>query len=134
MKKVVLFALLLATVAAASAHAINEPQWGASYTCDYSNYSGNATDYGTSYWLETSRVWPGGTLLIRSNETFTTSYGTDTYKASWAKPEPGPYGSTIWEFTFNPYGPQCKKTIVYSGSYYIDFQQCTDGHSRFCWR
>lgn len=138
MKKVVLFALLLAAVAAASAHAYNEPQWGALYTCDYSNYSGNAIDFGISFWQVTARYNPGGNPLIRSTETFQASYGWDTYKASWAiKPEngtTGPGGSTNWEFTFNPDGPQCKHTLVYPGGNYITFGQCTDGHSRVCWR
>jgi hypothetical protein len=136
MKKVILFALLLAT-AAAAASAQNQPLWGYWYHCEYTNYSGNADNPGFSKWDKTlPDAYPGGTLLIRGTETLTVPYGTgrDVYNAAWAKPQPGPYGSTIWEFTFNPYGPQCKRTIVYSGSYYIDFQQCTDGHSRFCWR
>ena len=74
----------------------------------------------------------GGTL-IRAQETFTTSYGGDTYKCSWAKPADQTNGSTIWEFTFNPYGPQCKRTIVYPGAYTITFNECTDGHSRTCY-
>ena len=131
MKKVVLFALLLATVAAASAHAINnEPRWGATYICYYDNYTGNASDPGYSTWSSRVQLSP---TLITSKETFTTSYGTDTYKAAWAKPEPQANGSTLWEFTFNPYGPQCKRTIVYPGSYTITFNECTDGHSRVCY-
>lgn len=139
MKKVVLIALLLAT-AAASAQAYHEPQWGALYICDYSNYSGSAIDFGISYWLVTARYNPGGYPLIRTTETFqaNTQSGWDTYKASWAiKPENGivgPGNSTIWEFTFNPDGPQCRRTLVYPGSNYITFGQCSDGHSRVCWR
>ena len=136
MKKVVLFALLLAAVTAASAHAIDhEPLWGASYYCDYSNYSGNASDPGFSTWHTPVRYYPGGTLLIRAKETFTTSYGSDTYNVSWAKPVtplPTQYKPTTWEFTFSG-GPQCKKTIVSADSTVITFNECTDGHSRICY-
>lgn len=135
MKKIVLCALLLATVAAASAHAIVEPQWGANYHCYYDNYSGNASDPGFSVWTQTARYGSGANLLIRCLESFDTSYGGDTYKCSWAKPVDQANGTTVWEFTFNPYGPQCKKTTVYPpGAYAITFQECTDGHSRTCYR
>jgi hypothetical protein len=132
MKKVVLFALLLAAVAAASAHAVNyEPRWGASYICYYDNYHGNASDPGYSTWH--NPVYYLGGDLIRAKETFTTGYGTDTYNCSWAKPVAQANGSTLWEFTFNPAGPQCKRTIVYPGAYTITFNDCTDGHSRTCY-
>ena len=135
MKKIVLFALLLATVAAASAHAANlEPRWGARYYCYYDNYSGNASDPGFSTWKQPVRYNPDGNLLIRALEDLDTSYGGDTYKCSWAKPEPQANGTTKWEFTFNPYGPQCKKTTVYPpNAYAITFEECTDGHSRTCY-
>lgn len=136
MKKVVLFALLLTTVAASSAFAQVhiEPKWNATYYCDYQNYTGNASDPGYSTWHSPQYFSPGGTPLIRAKETFTTSYGTDTYKCSWAKPVTPPYwGSpTTWEFTFNPDGPQCKKTLVFPGAYKITFDECTDGHRRTC--
>ncbi len=135
MKKVVLFALLLATVTAASAHAAHhEPLWGATYFCDYTNYVGNASDPGYSTWHNPVRYFPGGTLLIRAQETFTTSYGTDTYNVAWAKPNtPFPMASkpTTWEFTFSG-GPQCKKTVVSADSTVITFNECTDNHGRFC--
>jgi opacity protein-like surface antigen len=135
MKKVVLFALLLATVAAAaaSAQSHNEPRWSSTYRCDYQNYSGNASDPGYSTWHNPVYYNPGGTPLIRAQETFTTSYGTDTYNCSWAKPSTPGWGfSTTWEFTFNPSGPQCKKTVVSPGAYKIVFNECTDGHTRTC--
>lgn len=137
MKKVVLFALLLAaTAAAASAQILPqpiEPRWGSAYQCDYQGYTGNATDLGISIWHTPVYYNPGGTLLIRAKETFSTSYGSDTYNVTWAKPNPQGWGyPTIWEFTFNPDGPQCKRTLVYPGAYTIVFSQCTDGHSRRC--
>lgn len=41
------------------------------------------------------------------------------YKATWAAPvnRIDPYTGTTytqWEYTFNPYGPQCKRAGVYS--------------------
>jgi len=138
MKRIVLFALLFAvTAAAAQAHV--EPIWGAPYTCYYSNYTGNATNGGTSVWVDTGRFYPGdGTqLLIRCLESFDTSYGGDTYKCSWAKPVTSrdPYFRlfTTWEFTFGPSGPQCKKTVVRYEGAQISFSNCTDGHSRICY-
>lgn len=136
MKKVVLFALLLATVAAASAQAAHhEPIWGATYHCDYYNYFGNATDPGWSIWFNPVRYYPGGTLLIRAQERFQAPYGPgyDTYNVSWAKPETPPYwhAPTTWEFTFAG-GPQCKKTEVSYDRRFISFNDCTDGHSRTC--
>jgi hypothetical protein len=130
MKKIVLSALLLATVAA-SAHAITGPRFNVLYTCYYSdNYTGAAESPGWSFWQQRT----GSTsTLIYTNETFKTSWGSDTYRATWAKPyDVGyPYYYTRWEFTFNPYGPQCKDTRVYGA--YIEFRNCTDGHSRTCW-
>lgn len=135
MKKIVLSALLLAAVAA-SAQAVPppiEPRWGATYSCDYQGYTGNASDPGYSVWHSPVYYNPGGTLLIRAKETFTTSYGTDTYNCSWAKPVTPYWGApTTWEFTFNPSGPQCKKTVVHPGAYKIVFSDCTDGHTRTC--
>ena len=134
MKKVVLFALLLATVAAASAQAAHhEPKWNVPYRCNYDNYYGNATDGGRSTWYNRQPFLDG--TLLRCLENLDTSYGGDTYKCSWAKPStpwPPAINSTTWEFTFNPYGPQCKKTTVSYDSNVIIFQQCTDGHSRTC--
>lgn len=137
MKRIALFALLFA-VAAVSAHATVEPLWGTPYVCDYSNYSGNATNHGNSTWVQTSRTNPGGTLLIRGLESFATSYGGDTYKCSWAKPSPDYLdpvfytSATDWEFTFNPSGPQCKKATVTLYGHIIRFSNCTDGHFRTC--
>ncbi len=134
MKKVVLFALLLATVAAASAQAAHhEPKWGVPYLCFYDNYYGNASDPGYSVWY--NQV-PVNSNLIRALEDLDTSYGGDTYKCSWAKPNtPGlpAYNPTTWEFTFNPSGPQCKNTTVSPNRSVIIFQDCTDGHTRTCY-
>lgn len=134
MKKVVLFALLLATVAAASAQAVDyQPKWGIPYYCIYYNYSGPASNPGYSTWHNPVYYNPGGTLLIRAQETFTTSYGGDTFNVSWAKPVPAANGGTDWEFTFNPSGPQCKKTNVNRYRSTIQFEDCTDGHTRTCY-
>jgi hypothetical protein len=139
MKKVVLFALLLA--AALSAQAITPPRTGSGnkYGCTYQSYSGpavQASDGGYSYW-----VLSGTPDLLRGTEYFlaTWRYGeyVENYKAAWAKPvdiyDPSYGPGTRWEFTFNPYGPQCKKADVFLNGLFIRFQDCTDGHSRTCW-
>lgn len=133
MKKIVLFALLLATVTAASAHAINEPRWGYRYTCYFDNYSGPAEDPGTTIWTVRTRTGQGPSTIVWSYETFDVSYGTgtDTYKAAWAKPADQSNGTTVWEHTLNG-GAQCKRTVVYPYGNYIFFEQCTDGHTRTC--
>ncbi|HEX7184191.1 MAG TPA: hypothetical protein VF756_20350 [Thermoanaerobaculia bacterium] len=133
MKKVVLFALLLATFAAVSAQALSGPRFGVIYTCYYSdNYTGAAVSPGWSFWQKRAG---GSASLIYTTENFKTSWGSDGYLATWAKPyDVGyPYYYTRWEYTFNPYGPQCKDTRVYGGGTYIEFHNCTDGHSRTCW-
>lgn len=132
MKKIVLCALLLATFAAVSAHAISGPRFGVLYQCHYEGYTGAAENPGWSFWLKRT----GGTsTLLYTNETFQTSGGSDTYRATWAKAQDVgyPYYFTRWEFTFNPYGPQCTDTRVYGGGTYIEFDDCTDGHRRTCW-
>ena len=129
MKKVVLFALLIAAATSAFAH--QEPQMWKIYSCSYDNYSGPAMNPGLSYWEKR----PGSsTELIYTFEHFKKTNGTwDAYKATWAKPVTDYYGFTTWEFTFNPYGPQCKRTVISPGGYTISFSQCGDGHTRYCW-
>jgi len=131
MKKTVLLALLLA-VFAASAHAITQPIFGRTYFCQYDPaYPGPAANPGLSIWA--LRTGSTSTLLY-SYETFALPSGsTDTYKATWAWKADLPYGQSKWEFTFNPSGPQCKTTIVYAGGGAIDFGDCTDGHTRYCY-
>jgi hypothetical protein len=131
MKKTVLLALLLATFAAA-AHAVTPPILGRTYACEYDHaYPGPAANPGLSTWtLRTA----GSPTLIFTYETFTLPSGsTDTYKATWAWKADLSYGASKWEFTFNPSGPQCKSTIVYAGGGTITFDECTDGHSRYCY-
>lgn len=132
MKKAILCALVLATFAAVSAQAsgFQGPQMGVVYKCDYDNYTGAAEDPGWSFWQ--LRTGSSATLLY-TFETFKTSWGSDTYKATWAKPVVvHPLLYTSWEFTFNPYGPQCKDTRVWPGAKVIQFLDCTDGHTRVC--
>ena len=132
MKNVVLFVLLLAAFATASAHAITSPRFGVIYTCDYSdNHTGDAEDPGWSFWQK--RTGSSATLIY-TNETFKTSWGSDTYMSVWAKPyDVGyPYYFTRWEHTFR-YGTQCTDTRVWSGGNFIQFMGCSDGQSRSCW-
>lgn len=130
MKKVVLFALLIAAATSAFAH--QEPQMWKIYSCNYDNYSGPALDPGLSYWEKRPGSW---SEIIYTFEHFKLppagSNNWENYKATWAKPATDSYGFTTWEFTFYG-GPQCKKTVVSPGGYTISFSQCTDGHTRWC--
>jgi hypothetical protein len=131
MKKAILFALLLATFTAAAAQAQEGPRMGVLYYCDYSdNYTGDAVDMGWSFWQRR----PGSTAtLLYTHETFETSWGSDTYKATWSNPVVvHPLLYTQWKFAFNPYGPQCAETRVWPGALTIQFLGCTDGHTRVC--
>lgn len=133
MKKIVLSALLFATLAAA-AHAHVQPKFNTFYSCNYTNYSGLASDPGFSIF---ESPWISPTLL-RGIERFQVPYltGWDNQKVTFAKPvDILVYGYVIgtqWEFTVNPGGPQCKDTRVTQAGNRIDFLQCTDGHSRVC--
>jgi hypothetical protein len=147
MKKAVMFALLLAGVtASASAEIVIRPrEIPDRYTCYYSNYTGPAVsgNQGYSEWDLVESTDPSGRPMLRGVEYFLATFPNGTryrenYKATWAKPEPAPYhpfygSGTRWEFTFNPYGPQCKQTDVYLGGAVIFFRACTDGHTRNCW-
>jgi hypothetical protein len=132
MKKVVLFALLFAAVAGAAQAYVN-PKCGVAYHCSYTNYPDPIVNGGISIFDQCVWVNPG---FVRGTEEFQTPYGWDNRKFSFAKPVNGydAYGlpMTTWEFTINPYGPQCKTTKVMFGGDRIEFKDCTDGHSRVC--
>lgn len=129
MKKFALITLSLMVAAATSAFAHAEPQMFKIYACDYTNYSGPALDPGYTWW---ERRPGSSTQILYTFENFQlSSGGWDAYKANWAKPVTDSYGFTIWEFTFYG-GPQCKRTVVSPGGFTISFEQCTDGHARFC--
>lgn len=152
MKKIVLSALLLAAVAV-SASAENYqgndgktysgPNKNAPYRCYYTNYSGSAVNQGVSYWTLFTYQDASGKPMPRGTENFqaTNQYGQpvwEGYKATWAKPvifpEPNtPLTYTQWEYTFNPYGPQCRKANVHFGGFRLNFSECSDGHSRTCY-
>ena len=156
MKKIVLSALLLAAVAlSASAEtyhgnngvSYSGPTRGAIYSCYYSNYSGTAVDGGDggySYWTLTVYQDGSGKPMPRGTEHFLAEdrYGRELlegFKATWAAPvnKIDPYTGTTytqWEYTFNPYGPQCKKANVYFNAFKLAFNECGDGHSRVCWQ
>jgi hypothetical protein len=137
-KKTILLALLLASVTAA-AHAVPlaQPAIGKWYVCFYdSSYPGPAANPGNSLW--TTRV-AGSPTLLYTYETFTVPSGgpapTDTYRAAWAWKSDDTFAQTSkWEFTFNPNGPQCKNTVVTLNGSSIAFNECTDGHSRVCYK
>ena len=152
MKKIVLSALLLAATAlSASAtmypgtgpsagQTFSGPNEGQYYRCEYANYSGTAKNPGYSYWDFNIFYSSDGKPMLRGTEHFTANVpgGWDGYKSTWASPDnkidPLTYTTfTEWEYTFNPYGPQCKKAGVYFNAFKLSFSQCSDGHSRVCW-
>ena len=150
MKKVVLSALLLAAIAmsasaenyqGANGMTYTGPNRNATYQCFYTNYSGSAVDGGASSWSLFTYQDANGRPMPRGTESFqsTNQYGWETYKATWAKPENKPEPNipnvnfTRWEYTFNPSGPQCTRADVHFGGFRLDFNGCSDGHSRTCW-
>lgn len=150
MKKAVLFALLAAAAVSASAEtfwnqarteAFSGPTRNRLYACDYTNYSGSAVDGGRSWWELAVYYGSDGRPMLRGTEHFqaTDRYGNpfwEGYKATWAAPVnyySSFYGNiTRWEYTFNPYGPQCKRADVLYGGYQLFFRECGDGHTRTC--
>jgi hypothetical protein len=148
MKKAVLFALLLAAAISASAETFGGtggpyygPDRGALYVCNYTNYAGSAVQGGQSWWELNVFYSSDGKPMLRGIEHFEAAdrYGEtfwEGYKATWAAPKgvSHTYGVTTWEYTFNPYGPQCKSARVEYFGYRLVFTQCGDGHSRICTR
>lgn len=140
MKKVLLFALLLAATSALSAQAqYMAPLAGTYYDCTYTNtnlHELNGVDGGFSR-FDIS----GAANYLQGSEVFQATYGVDRRKVTFAKPVnifitnakgEQVWRGTRWEFTINPAGPQCKNTIVRDSGYSISFLDCTDGSSRFC--
>lgn len=157
MKKIVLSALLLAAVAVSasatwypgigqsSGKSFSGPNEGQPYQCRYTNYSGPAIDGKLSYWIFDIFYSADGKPMLRGTEHFQAlnRYGQEVwegYKSTWAAPanfpDPATSGTldyTRWEYTFNPYGPQCKKATVHFNAFKLVFSECGDGHSRTCW-
>jgi hypothetical protein len=145
MKKVVLFALLAVVAAAASAHAqYMAPLAGTGhyYSCTYTNthlHEVNGADGGFSRF----DIYPTSSANddYQGSEVFLATYGPDRRKVTFAKPVniyftnaqgQEVWRGTRWEFTINPYGPQCKNTVVRDWGSSISFTDCTDGSSRSC--
>jgi hypothetical protein len=147
MKKAVLFALLIAvTAGAAQAYPFHEPIPNVDYYCDYTGTPpSQAADPGLSLFSITRSIDPGGVLpWWRGTEYFDATWAPgawDGRKVVFAKPVnmwiTGKGYGTRWEFTINPYGPQCKATDIVNDGYggqTIYFGGCTDGHTRTCYR
>lgn len=135
MKKAVVFALLFGT-AAVAAEARVYPKCNTYYRCTYTNYPDPIRNPGFSIFTDCVGA---NTDFIRGIEKYEVPYltGWDNKKFTFAKPVDSydPYSylpMTTWEFTHNPYGPQCKRTEVMFNGQRIDFENCTDGHSRVC--
>jgi opacity protein-like surface antigen len=132
MKKMILFALLFATVAASAQAAHVQPLRNVLYQCRYTNPSGEASPGFSRFdW-----IYMDSSELKQGIEYFdTTNWGQDNRKMTFAKPVDGnsflygPY--TTWESTIK-YGRQCTNTAVLFGGHRIDFSQCSDGSSRTC--
>lgn len=140
MKKIVLSALLLASIAGTAATTAQaqtmRPRTDKTYLCDYTNPTMNEISPDGP-----SRFTLSGDLLLRGVETFAAHHGVDQRKVTFAKPKdilgPEPDGTLVivgtrWEFTINPYGPQCTFAFVREGGDKINFSNCSDGHSRVC--
>jgi hypothetical protein len=140
MKRIVLFALLFAAVAA-SAHsqAMAPKESPRYYRCDYTNPTMGEVDNGVSRF---SFIYQNLPDLKRGIEYFDATWGQDNRKVTFAKPadryrfniHTGEYElwATDWEFTINPSGPQCTRARVTNWGDRISFSNCSDGHSRVC--
>jgi hypothetical protein len=135
MKKVVMFALLFAAVAAMSASAQTppplQPLANHLYYCDYTNPSMGESDPGTSSF---SFIYTNTTSLKQGIEYYDVPGRTENRKVTFAKPVNHYYQGVVtwtdWEFTINPSGPQCAARVTNGG---ISFTNCTDGSSRSCY-
>lgn len=130
--------LLLAVAPAASATSFHTPSFGADYSCSYTNPPYPSIDGLSTFVLTSTQYDAAGNPIYRGIEYFDASFGTDNRKFTFAKPvNHPPTGTPVftrWELTINPGGPQCKNTDVYGWGQSINFTNCTDGHTRYCYR
>jgi hypothetical protein len=130
------FALLLVP-AMASAVTYNTPTWGAVYSCDYTVAPYPRIDGISVFALQSTQTDALGRPIHRSIEYFDATYGTENYKATWAKPvnkttvHGVPY--TNWELSFLN-GAQCTKADVYFSGLTLVLDGCSDGTYRVCYR
>ncbi len=133
MKKVVLFALLIAAASTMSAHAYLAPSPTYTYNCDYTNATMHEKDPGFST-FGVSNTSIGLQGIEQFQALFNGQVIWDNRKVTFAKPVNHLYMHEIiwtdWEFTVNPSGPQCNARVFDDGS--ISFTACTDGSSRTC--
>jgi hypothetical protein len=115
----------LGSVGAAAAQTWQKPIPNHLYDCEYQTPAG----VGTSQFVLT----PVRPDFLRGTELFTLNGVADQRKVAFAKPVNRPDGSTQWEFTINPVGPQCTNARVYFSGWYLSFDGCSDGHTRICY-
>jgi hypothetical protein len=140
MKKMVLFALLFATVAgAAFAGTYVNPKFNTYYQCHYTNYTGPASQDGFSIFIN-----PSGSLdgVLWGTERFQVPYlsGWDNTRVAFAKPVNRYFidpltGEQFLLWTtveFTSADGQCKATRISEGGNRIDFNNCTTSYSRIC--
>ncbi len=143
MKKVVLFALLVAVTAGIAEARVN-PLCNVNYRCYYSNSPipvpnpsfstfGSCANY--TYLIrgieQFQRYYQGNVILDNRKFTFGND-PNDPTRQDYIDPTYGTW-ATDWEFTINPEGPQCKRATVTLYGQVIRFKECSDGHSRTCY-
>jgi len=127
-KKTLATAALALVLAAGASQAVTLPLAPpTTYNCS----GGSTATGGETSTFEISQV---NDNLWRGIESFTQGGRNDQRKIAFAKPVVSGPGSTSWEYTINPYGPQCKATDVLYGGVVIRFGTCTDGSTRTCVR
>jgi len=140
MKRTAVIALLFVAIAGAT-YAQDVSYYplstGHAFICTYTNPTFHETNGGLSVFSIGSP-----SSFMRGIEGFESDLvGFDNRKVAFAKPHDfiiqGPHGDrllgTRWEFTINPYGPQCSALVNGSGiAQTINFTQCTDGSARSC--
>jgi hypothetical protein len=137
MKKVVLFALLAVVAAASTQAQYQRPAPGVSFNCTNTTTQLHEVNGGVDGGFSLFNISAVRPDYYQGTESFLATYGSDQRKVTFAKPVNfyniyGDLVRTQWEFTINPYGPQCKNTVVGHDGYSISFQNCTDGSSRVC--
>jgi hypothetical protein len=132
MKKLFLFALLFAAAALSANAQAMAPIPNHSYYCDYTNPSMGEIDGLSSF----SFIYSNTATLKQGIEYYQVTGRTENRKVTFAKPANHLYQGQViwtdWEFTINPGGPQCNARVTDYG-WEINFTNCTDGSSRYCY-
>ena len=97
-------AALLLAPSMASAVTYNTPTWGAVYDCNYTVAAYPRIDGISVFAHQSTQTDASGKPIHRTIEYFDATYGTENYKATWAKPVNKSTGQgvtyTNWELSF----------------------------------